>query len=143
MKSLFVTLAMSLAIIGCTGCDNNQAQDIIASGESSEAGHAEGQHGAEDEESSVQYAKDDNYDQVRGGARLVLSYDSTKESFIGSVENTTNAVLNRVRVEVHLSNGVELGPTNPQNLKPNEKIVIELSASGQDFLTWSAHAEVG
>ena len=48
---------------------------------------------------------------VRNGARLILSYDAASNSFKGTVENTTSNVLTRVRVEVHLSNGAELGPT--------------------------------
>jgi hypothetical protein len=134
MKILFVMLTLSLAII--ISCDENGSipEAVELMGET---------HTAEDEESNVQYAKDGTHDEVRRGARLILSYDSTTKSFSGTVENTTDAVLNQVRVEVHLSNGVELGPTTPQNLQPNEKIVVELSASGQDFVTWSAHAEVG
>jgi hypothetical protein len=131
MKILFVMLTLSLAIVGC-----NQTETPVSSEETE-------RHSTEDEESNVQYAKDGTHDEVRRGARLILSYDSTTKSFSGTVENTTDAVLNQVRVEVHLSNGVELGPTTPQNLQPNEKIVVELSASGQDFVTWSAHAEVG
>ena len=55
---------------------------------------------------------------VRGGARLILNYDSASNSFIGAVENTTNNVLSNVRIEVHISNGVELGPTTPVDMAP-------------------------
>ena len=58
------------------------------------------------------------FDMVRGGARLVLSYDAPSNSFRSTVENTTNNVLTRVRIEVHLSNGTELGPTPPIDLAP-------------------------
>ena len=67
------------------------------------------QHDEGDEESSTQFTKDETYDMTRGGARLILSYDANKEAFIGTVENTTSNTLKRVRVEVHLSNGTELG----------------------------------
>ena len=50
-------------------------------------------------------ALDETFDAVRSGARLVLSYDAPSNSFKGTVENTTNGVLDRVRIEVHLSNG--------------------------------------
>ena len=62
------------------------------------------------------------FDMVRGGARLVLSYDAPGNSFRGTVENTTNNVLTRVRIEVHLSNGTELGPTPPIDLAPNQAV---------------------
>jgi len=54
---------------------------------------------------------------VRNGARLVLSYDCTARAFTGTVENTAERTLRDVWVEVHLSNGAELGPTIPINLQ--------------------------
>jgi hypothetical protein len=74
---------------------------------------------------------------------LILSYDTQANSFVGTVENTTERLLERVRVEVHLSNGIELGPTTPIDLKPGEKRAVKLTAGGRDFNTWSAHPEVG
>ena len=38
-----------------------------------------------------------------------------------SVENTTEATLKQVRVEVHLSNGTELGPMPPLIWRPVKK----------------------
>ncbi|MDE0184048.1 MAG: FxLYD domain-containing protein [Candidatus Poribacteria bacterium] len=99
----------------------------------------------EDEESLQMLAKGDTYDDVRSGARLILNYDAATRAFVGTVENTTSSTLQRVRVEVHLSNGTELGPTMPSYLPlpPGEKMNIKLDASGESFSTWSAHAEVG
>ncbi len=91
----------------------------------------------------MQLTKDQTYDQVRKGCRLILRYDSAATAFVGTAENTTNAILSRVRVEIHLSNGAELGPTTPVNVAPGETIDIRLPAAGQSFETWSAHAEVG
>lgn len=88
-------------------------------------------------------ALDETYDVTRNGARLILSYDAADNQFIGSVENTTNAILTRVRVEIHLSNGVELGPTTPADLAAGEVLDIVLDAGAQPFDSWSSHAEVG
>jgi len=85
----------------------------------------------------------DSYDNVRNGARLVLAYDTESNSFKGTVENTTDKLLERVRVEVHLSNGKELGPTTPGDLKPGEKREVTLTPKSKDFDGWSAHPEVG
>jgi hypothetical protein len=52
-------------------------------------------------------------------------------------------MVDSVRVEVHLSNGVELGPTTPQNLAAGEAIEVTLVATDESFETWSAHPEVG
>lgn len=99
--------------------------------------------GGGDEESTVQLALSDTYDNVRAGAHLIMSYDAATNSFKGTVKNTTNGTLTRVRVEIHLSNGVELGPTPPIDLASGETRPIVLKASGTGFDAWTAHPEVG
>lgn len=77
-------------------------------------------HGEEGEESGTELALTESYDKVRNGAQLILAYDAydaESNSFKGTVENTTKKTLERVRVEVHLSNGKELGPTTPADLE--------------------------
>ena len=96
-----------------------------------------------DEESNVELTLTDTYDKVRNGARLILNYDAQSNAFKGTVENTTNETLKRVRVEVHLSNGKELGPTAPGDLAPGEKKEILLAAASTNFDKWTAHPEVG
>ena len=145
-------LAIVLALTGCNGGsesnEHSEGRESREGGEhreSSESGeHREGSESGEGgEESGTQFALDDTFDEVRAGARLVLSYDSTANAFKGTVENTTEATLSRVRVEVHLSNGVELGPTTPVDLAPGQVAEITLQAGSQPFSTWSAHPEVG
>ncbi len=104
-------------------------------------GESEG--GGEGEEPGVRIAIDDTYDAVRRGVRLILTYDSTSSAFVGTVENVIDQTVSAVRVEVHLSNGTELGPTERNDLAPGEKIAVKLSAEGQDFDWWKAHAESG
>jgi hypothetical protein len=96
-----------------------------------------------EEESGAELALDESYDGVRNGARLILAYDAQSNSFIGTVENTTDNTLKQVRVEVHLSNGVELGPTTPADLRPGESIDVTLAATSNGFDGWTAHPEVG
>ena len=96
-----------------------------------------------DEESNVELTLTDTYDKVRNGARLILKYDTQSNAFKGTVENTTDEILKRVRVEVHLSNGKELGPTAPGDLAPGEKREILLAATSTNFDKWTAHPEVG
>ncbi len=121
----------------------------VISGCSSDTGigesHDEHEHdsGEADEESGTALALNETYDVVRKGARLVLAYDTGGNSFNGTVENTTSNTLTKVRVEVHLSNGIELGPTTPVNLTPGEKVDVTLPATNQAFDGWTPHAEVG
>ena len=96
-----------------------------------------------EEESATQLSLNETYDRVRNGARLTMTYDAESNSFKGFVENTTNETLKQVRVEVHLSNGVELGPTRPTDIASGKKIEVELAATSRDFDGWTAHPEVG
>ena len=111
-------------------------------GEGTEGG-GEGGAGGEEGSGANALALNETFDAVRGGARLILTYDAPSNSFKGSVENTTNGVLDRVRIEVHLSNGTELGPTTPTDMASGELIAITLPATPASFTGWTAHAEVG
>ena len=103
----------------------------------------DGHHGEEGEESGTELALNESYDAVRNGARLILAYDAQSNSFNGTVANTTDKTLKRVRVEVHLSNGKELGPTTPGDLGPGERRDVRLKATDKGFDGWTAHPEVG
>ncbi len=100
-------------------------------------------HDGEEEESGTQLSKAETYDEVENGVRLILVFDATSSSFVGTMQNTTGSTISQVRVEVHLSNGTELGPTTPIDLTAGELQDVVLQAFGEDFETWSAHAEVG
>ena len=91
-----------------------------------------------EEESGTELALGESYNAVRNGVRLVLNYDAQSNSFIGFVENTTDNNLKEVRVEAHLSNGIELGPTTPTDLNPGERIDISLKATSKDFNGWNS-----
>ena len=107
-------------------------------GSSSESGVS-----GSEESIGANLALDETFDVVRAGARLILNYDAAGNSFVGTVENTTGNVLSQVRVEVHLSNGTELGPTNPVDLAPGQVLEINLPATEASFTGWIAHVEVG
>lgn len=95
----------------------------------------------EGEESGEKLSPTDTYDHVHKGVRLTLAYHKASFSFIGSIENVTDKIIKSVRVAVKLSNGTELGPTEPMNLAPDEKAGIKIDAAGQVFEWWKAHAE--
>ena len=125
-------------IIGCSGNDEmseSPSTDLITMNPSAA--------GASDEESTVQLALTDTYDNIRNGAHLIMAYDAASNSFKGTVTNTTGSILPQVRVEIHLSNGVELGPTPSIDLAPDETRPIVLQAMGPPFDMWTAHPEVG
>ena len=107
-----------------------------AGGERSESGGEEGS-------GANALALNETFDMVRGGARLILNYDAASNAFVGAVENTTNSVLTRVRIEVHLSNGTELGPTTPVDMAPGQVMGVNIPATAAPFTGWTPHAEVG
>ncbi len=117
------------------GADSGESSE--RQGDGQELGEAAG------EEPPEQLTKQQSYDRQRAGARLILTYNADSNSFSGTVQNTTDVTLDRVRVEVHLSNGVELGPTTPADLAPGQDLYVALASSPPPFETWSAHVEVG
>ena len=127
MKPLVLLVILSALLYACADTNN------LPTGESGEVAHDEG-----DEESAAQFTKANTYDAIRKGARLTLRFDASANAFVGSVTNTTNQPLRRVRVEVHLSNGTELGPTTPRDLPAGNTMPIKLDALGEAFNTWSA-----
>ena len=103
---------------------------------------SEGSDGSDAGGEGQPLAPDQSYDQTRNGARLIMWYVPSKDEFYGTVENTTNQTLTRVRVEIHLSDEsgaiiAELGPTWPQSLTPGEKLYLSLPVGGQVFAGWS------
>lgn len=83
------------------------------------------------------------FDKIQAGARLIMQYDAASKSFKGMVTNTTKAPLTRVRVEIHLDNGVELGPLVKGTLAAGASTPIVLQAKGSGFSKWTPHVEVG
>ena len=143
----FTTALAILLVIIISGCSNepkskNDKEIVSVKTEKGEHASDVGEKG-EGEEDGTQFGLGDVYDVVRNGAHLVLSFDAESNSFTGTVENATEGIIKKVRVEVHLSNGTELGPTTPVDLKPGEKVMVELKATEKAFETWSTHAEVG
>ena len=156
MRYLPATVALigALLLLSFTACtigdsESGEHREGSESGEHSRESGESGEHSEESEsgeggeESGTQFTLDETFDEVRAGARLIVAYDSASNAFIGTVENTTGGSLNRVRVEVHLSNGIELGPTTPVDLAPGQVAEVSLPASSEPFETWSAHPEVG
>ncbi len=152
-----IALMLAVVISGCssdkgTGEKQDSDRPTASRGEHDRDGaehdrdggeHGESGHGEEGEESGTELGLNEIYDKVRNGARLILAYDAQSNSFNGVVENTADETLKRVRVEVHLSNGKELGPTTPADLAPGERRDVKLVATSKDFDGWNAHPEVG
>lgn len=133
MKLLrIVVIAAALATVNCEGAPTAP----------SEVHGPEGQ-GGESGESGTRYAPSDTARETRAGVELVVNYDTTSQVFTGTVRNTTTATVTQVRVEIHLSNGVELGPTPRTNLAAGQTNSIELDARGQGFTWFAVHVEIG
>ena len=130
MKAMLISVA---AVTACVqfGCSFNPNAN------------SRGVEDAESEEQGPNLAIEATHDSVRAGVRLVLKYDQRSESFGGMVENVTEESIAAVGVEVHLSDGTELGPTPREGLEPRQKRAVTLSAAGHTFETWKAHAESG
>ena len=116
-----------------------------ARGEGSESGG--GEHGAIGDgggEESAFLPMMTRQDRIfADGIRLVLKFDPETQVFVGSVTNTTARTLPEVRVEIHLDNGAELGPTMRIDIEPGQTVPVALGAFGQRFGSWVSHPEAG
>ena len=108
-----------------------------AAGEHGHEGGGEHSGGGEPGETGTQHGLSETAREVRSGVELIANYDRDRQMFTGTVRNTTNATVHQVRVEVHLSNGVELGPTRRVDLAPGETKSITLDARGQNFTSFA------
>ena len=146
-KTTIITASIFLLGMTLAGCNNKPKAETAEEAEKLEAArdlHEADKHGeGEGEEDGTMLARDEVYDVVKKGTHLVLKYDVEAKAFLGTVENVSEEMLTRVRVEVHLSTGKELGPTVQADLEPGEKREVELLVGDEDFETWSTHAEVG
>ena len=111
-------------------------------GEHGEGGESHGEGGEEGEELGVYIGVGETWDVVRRGARLVLAFERASNAFVGTVTNTTSETLCAVRVEVHLSPGTELGPTERTDVRAGQSTAVRLPTAGEAFDTWTAHPEL-
>ena len=131
-----------MEVYNCSGTGpspHSEGEGPEGNGEHGRGGESAGDEG----DYANALAPEETFDMVQSGTRLILDYDAASNSFKGTVENTTEGVLERVRVEVHLSNGTELGPTTPAGMAPAELLRINLPATEESFTGWTAHVEVG
>lgn len=66
---------------------------------------------------------------------FIIRFEDARTAFTGTVKNTTSSAVKQVRVEVHLSNGAELGPTPRVELKAGDTKDVFLEGREQSF-TW-------
>ena len=149
-----VIVAAVTVSLGMAACADRPRAEAEGAGESGAAREGAGEHarsegrgehdedGKEGEESGERIGREDAWDTTRNGARLILAFDPASNAFVGTVENTTREMLCAVRVEVHLSTGTELGPTERTDLPSGETTVVELPTAGEVFDSWTAHPEI-
>ncbi|MYA65296.1 MAG: hypothetical protein F4139_09920 [Gemmatimonadetes bacterium] len=106
-------------------------------------GEGRGEHGGSEEGGAYMPKMTKQNELFGNGARLVLQFNPRTQVFAGSVTNTTSRTLSQVRVEVHLDNGTELGPTKRIDVAPGQTVPVELGAFGNDFNAWISHPEAG
>ncbi|MDE2974305.1 MAG: hypothetical protein OXU64_06205 [Gemmatimonadota bacterium] len=94
-------------------------------------------------EGGKRWDKDEPATVTRSGVKLVIRYHSSDEEFRGTMTNTTSSSVSDARVEIHLSNGKELGPTPRTTLAGDESKDVTLDAAGQRFSWFSVHIELG
>ena len=146
-------IVFAILSLGAFACDTGTTPEGPESGpEGPESGGESGGEGSGGEagEGGVQFAKNETATDVRQGVALTVNFDAARGVFTYALENTTAATVSQVRVEIHLSNGCEIGPTPNVDLAAGETKTAELDPRDepepecqQDFATFSIHVELG
>lgn len=144
---LRVSTLLALTIFAVTACSASTEESGIAGKEEMEA--VEGGHSdtagetalPQGDQSGTYIVREATWNGVRRGVRLEMRMDDESGSFTGTVTNTTDARICAVRVEVHLADGPELGPTDQVDLAAGTTAPMTLDAEGQGFERWTAHSE--
>ena len=111
--------------------------------EKSSTEHQRDSRSGEGEEKGIEYSIDQSCEVIQNGCYLYLSFDKDKNEFIGYAKNLSDRTLTGVRLEIHLDNGIELGPTRRVTLAPEAVVNLSLKGSSRKFSKWTAHLEVG
>ncbi len=122
-----VTPLLVVALVS-SGCDSWETWSIHAEVSPCAGDDDDGDDDddGEGEEHGTQYEMGETFDENSNGVHLIAAYDEDKGAFAGTAQNDTADVLCDVRIEVHLNNGKELGPTERQDLDPGQEIEWEL-----------------
>ena len=99
--------------------------------------------GSKDNETGSVLNPNETYNMNLAGVNIYLDYDPEANLFNGYIENTTENIITRVGIRIHLSSGVELGPTPAVDLMPGERKELSLSAKNFEFESWSVYPEIG
>ena len=133
-----------LAGLGAHPSGPQVGQPESREGREGRAEYGNRERGEGGEEGGAYLAKMTRQDELfANGARLILQFNPNTQVFVGSVTNTTTRTLSQVRVEIHLDNGMELGPTKRIDVGPGQTIPVELGTFGNDFSSWVSHPEAG
>ena len=107
-------------------------------------GDGRGEHGGGEEGGAYMPKMTKQNELFGNGARLVLQFNPRTQVFAGfGNEHDLTQTLSQVRVEVHLDNGTELGPTQRIDVAPGQTVPVELGAFGNEFNAWISHPEAG
>ncbi len=144
MKRILMPVFLIMALAACDNfrspTERGEGAEGSGHNESSEGGEG---GGGELGESGTRYDMGDTAHESRQGIDLVMSHYGPGGRFEGTVMNTTSRPISNIRVEIHLSNGTELGPAPNVTLNAGEMQGVVLDAAGENFAWWSVHVEIG
>ena len=144
---VLISISCTKDDVGTGGEGPEGAEFGSTSGEGPEG--PEGAGGEAGNESGMRWNIDETADEIVNGIRLILSYNTSTSTFVGTVENVNTTIAPQVRVEVHVEDAAtnssqEFGPTTPGDLAPGQIRNVSLQIpSGTTFTQFTMHPEVG
>lgn len=134
------TLLLLVCVLGFTACNNNAGskEDV------------ESQAISENEESAwdlvdleAQLLKTDVYDDTISGVHVMVKYMLDDKYFYGSLENVGDEHVVGLKLGMHLSNGMDLGPSHGADLEPGKAGSVVIDADIKEWEKWAVYVEIG
>lgn len=86
--------------------------------------------------------KTDVYDDTINGVHVIFKYMGDDDKyFFGSRMNLTDETIEGFQIGVHLSNGMDLGPTPVGDLLPGQEGSMMIDAEVAEWEKWAANVE--
>ena len=126
------------------GGEGSEDGEHGSGGEGSEGGGEGSEGGESGEEANPSIPIGDPYAGVNAGQTFDFRYEADTGLFRGTVKNTSAGLVCASRTEIHLgtpSGVVELGPTIPEDLEPDDALYVVMYQDGPEPQTYILHPE--
>ncbi len=136
-KLLAVLILGTGTACAAVGCNDEGGDNSGSSYENTSDGEVR-----EGVDQSYKMAVSESFDEVINGAKITLNCDARVGGVVGTVQNKAAVAIEKVTIDISLSNGLKLETVTFENLQPGESKSVEILAENGLFNRWTADVKV-